>query len=242
MSRGVIAASDRRASARQWGFQHPPECVEGAETEGVRFHEATALKDEDIAAIQDEVHTRVLRLFRRSDLLSPDDAAAMRRWSTAGGFALGARVRIEPTDRKGLEWLWRYCARPTFASERLAWAPRGQRMVYSLPRPTTTGRRCSPSRPWNSWTGWRLWSHPRAGIAIGITACSRLTPPLCCSDRPRRAYEFDQLRRVSAFPLGRFRQVPYPTPRDSRPSTRLSLVRSPIRHPQPLHPPEIRPG
>jgi hypothetical protein len=117
MSRGVIAASDRRASARQWGFQHPPECVEGAETEGVRFHEATALKDEDIAAVQDEVHTRVLRLFRRSDLLSPDDAAAMRRWSTAGGLRSVPGSASSPRTGRG----WSGCggivpARPSPAS------------------------------------------------------------------------------------------------------------------------------
>jgi hypothetical protein len=79
--------------------------VEGAETEGVRFHEATALTDEDIAAVQHEVRTRVLRLSRRRDLLLPDDAAAMRHWEHGGGFSLDAKVRIEARDRAGLERL-----------------------------------------------------------------------------------------------------------------------------------------
>jgi len=39
--------------------------VEGVEAEGVRFYEATALTEEDVAAIQRKVRTRVLRLFKR---------------------------------------------------------------------------------------------------------------------------------------------------------------------------------
>jgi hypothetical protein len=34
-----------------------------------------------------------------------------------GGFSLNAAVRIEATDRKGLERLLRYCARPLFAGD-----------------------------------------------------------------------------------------------------------------------------
>jgi hypothetical protein len=39
-----------------------------------------------------------------------------------GGFSLDTVVRIEATDRRGLERLLRYCARPIFASERRLWA------------------------------------------------------------------------------------------------------------------------
>ena len=39
------------------------------------------------------------------------------------------------------------------------------------------------SHPWSSSTGWRPSSRRRAGIAIGITACSPLTRPPCHSDR-----------------------------------------------------------
>jgi Putative transposase. len=56
------------------------------------------------------------------------------------GFSLDATVRIEARDRKGLERLLRYCARPIFASERLAWAPTGKRVVYSLPKPLPDGQ------------------------------------------------------------------------------------------------------
>jgi hypothetical protein len=58
---------------------------------------------------------------------------------STGGFSLDAVVRIEATDRKGLERLLRYCARPIFASERLLWAQpaarRGQgRALHAVPR------------------------------------------------------------------------------------------------------------
>ncbi|MES9905919.1 MAG: hypothetical protein ABW168_25000 [Sedimenticola sp.] len=62
---------------------------------------------------------RVLSLFVRRGLLSSDDAEQMQTWQNGGGFSLNAEVRIDAADRKGLEWLFRYCARPIFASERL---------------------------------------------------------------------------------------------------------------------------
>jgi len=43
----------------------------------------------------------------------------MASWDHGGGFSLDASVRIEATDRPGLERLLRYCARPAFALERL---------------------------------------------------------------------------------------------------------------------------
>ncbi len=58
-------------------------------------------------------------LFVRRGLLSSDDAEQMQTWQNGGGFSLNAEVRIDAADRKGLEWLFRYCARPIFASERL---------------------------------------------------------------------------------------------------------------------------
>ena len=43
----------------------------------------------------------------------------MEQWSHGGGFSLDATVRIEANDRRGLERLLRYCARPPFAAERI---------------------------------------------------------------------------------------------------------------------------
>ena len=52
-------------------------------------------------------------------MLEPEDAETMASWEHGGGFSLDASVRIEGTDRPGLERLLRYCARPAFALERL---------------------------------------------------------------------------------------------------------------------------
>jgi len=43
----------------------------------------------------------------------------MGGWEHGGGFSVDASVRIEDTDRSGLERLLRYCARPRFALEHL---------------------------------------------------------------------------------------------------------------------------
>ena len=48
--------------------------------------------------------------------------------SHGGGFSVDAGVRIEATDRAGLERLLRYCARPPFAMDRLK--QRGADLVY----------------------------------------------------------------------------------------------------------------
>lgn len=128
--------------------------VFGAQGERVRFHEARLLCA-DIAAVQRAARTRVLRLFARRGLIPPEAAAEMRQWEHGGGFSLDAVVRIEATDRKGLERLLRYCARPIFASERRLWAqpaarrgqgralhaaPRMQRLIYQLPKPPPDGQ------------------------------------------------------------------------------------------------------
>jgi len=114
--------------------------VFSAQGEKVQFHEAKLLSEEDLAAVQGEVRTRVLRLFKHRGLLSPEDAAELRQWGHGGGFSLDASVRIEARDRKGVERLLRYCARPIFAGERLVWARLGQRLIYQLPKPRPDGQ------------------------------------------------------------------------------------------------------
>ncbi len=50
-------------------------------------------------------------------------------------------MRVEAWDRAGLERLLRYCARPPFALERLAWAEENPEiLVYQLPKPLPDGR------------------------------------------------------------------------------------------------------
>jgi hypothetical protein len=51
-------------------------------------------------------------------------------------------VQVDADDRPGLERLLRYCARPIFARERLAWGDPGPQQVgfYRLPKPIPDGR------------------------------------------------------------------------------------------------------
>ena len=113
--------------------------VFSAEDEALRFDQAI-LTHEAIAKVQAEVRERVLRLFKRRALLSPEDVDTMRQWGHEGGFSLNADVTVAAWDRAGLERLLRYCARPIFASERLQWIEKDQRLVYRLPKPMPGGQ------------------------------------------------------------------------------------------------------
>jgi hypothetical protein len=107
---------------------------------GVCFH-TSALNPADIQKVQETVRQRTLRLFQRRGLLTHDEVEAMLDWSHGGGFSIDASVRIVADDRRGLERLLRYCARPLFAQERLAWAgEHHDRLVYRLPKPMPDGR------------------------------------------------------------------------------------------------------
>ncbi len=90
----------------------------GAEEGGVRFYPST-LSPEAIAQVRQRTRRRVLRLFKRRDIRPADVVEDMLRWSHAGGFSVDASVSIGARDRRGLERLLRYCARPAFALERL---------------------------------------------------------------------------------------------------------------------------
>ena len=61
------------------------------------------LSQSDAAAVQSLVRRRVLRLFERNCLLSPEAAENMREWRHGGGFSLDASVAVETDDRAGLE-------------------------------------------------------------------------------------------------------------------------------------------
>jgi hypothetical protein len=77
----------------------------------------------------------------RHGLLEPHEAEDMLGWEHGGGFSLDGSVRIEATDREGLERLIRYCARPPFALERLHLVGgRSDQILYLLPKPDPTGR------------------------------------------------------------------------------------------------------
>ncbi len=77
--------------------------------EGVVFHAAAGLDTRAVANVQARVRQRMLRAFVRRGLIEEDDAGKMAGWDHGGGFSVDASVRIEGTDRAGLERLLRYC-------------------------------------------------------------------------------------------------------------------------------------
>ena len=82
----------------------------------------------------------VVRHFARHGL-EPYHAEDMLTREHGGGFSLDASVRVEATDRTGLERLIRYCARPPFALERLHLVVVGSDQVLDLlPKPDPAGR------------------------------------------------------------------------------------------------------
>ena len=90
----------------------------------------------------------MLRLFRRRSILPADVVEDMLRWSHAGGFSVDASVWIAAHDRRGLERLLRYCARPVFALERLQWCnEHHERVVYQLLKALPDGRTAPCSSP-----------------------------------------------------------------------------------------------
>jgi hypothetical protein len=105
----------------------------------VRFHPAF-LTDAAIARVQQQTRRRVLKLLQRREVLSSDAAETMQAWDHGGGFSLNAEVWVPSWDWAGLERLVRYCARPIFAGERLAWLEPDQRLTYQLPKPRPDGR------------------------------------------------------------------------------------------------------
>jgi hypothetical protein len=107
--------------------------------EGLRFHPAF-LTDMAIARVQQRTRQRVLKLFQHRAVLSEDVTKLMLGWGHSGGFSLNAEVWVPSWDRAGLERLLRYCARPVFASERLAWLEPDQRLVYHLHKPGPDGK------------------------------------------------------------------------------------------------------
>ncbi len=110
----------------------------GETSEGLAFH-PVQLDEADISSVSEAIRRRVLRVFQRRGLLSAEAAQAMREWGHGGGFSVHGAVWVHGNDRAGRERLFRYCARPLFAAERLVWEPGEQRLRYQLPQPGHRG-------------------------------------------------------------------------------------------------------
>jgi len=107
---------------------------------GVDFHGATNLDTAAIAQVQTQIRQRILRVFVRRGLIGKGDRDEMMGWEHGGGFSLDASVRIEGTDRAGLERLLRYCARPPFALKHLHPLD-AEHLLYHNPKPRSDSPR-----------------------------------------------------------------------------------------------------
>ncbi len=103
------------------------ESAESVNAPEITFHPAQ-INEAAIASVQANVRKRLLRAFVARGHLESHDAKDMAGYAHGGGFSVDAGVRIEATDRAGLERLLRYCARPPFAMDRLK--QRGADLVY----------------------------------------------------------------------------------------------------------------
>ncbi len=148
---GAVSFLHRFGSSLNAHFHYHVVVLDGVFSEseegGAEFHEASELEPRHWQELQRTVQRRVLRYFRRHDLLDASTTADMLTWQGTGGFSIDASVRIEGHDRHGLERLVRYCARPPFALHRLhaiggndALRSTDARLVYRLPGPTPDGR------------------------------------------------------------------------------------------------------
>ena len=93
----------------------------------------------DIAQVQEQFRKRILALFVRRGLLDKAAAQSMAQWSHGGGFSINGAVRIDAFERRGLERLLRYCARPLYAAGRLQWIVPGERLRYRPAKPGPFG-------------------------------------------------------------------------------------------------------
>ena len=103
------------------------------------FFQATKLDDCRFNTLTEVVRRRILRYLVRHDLLDEWDASQMLTWQGHGGFSINGSVACAADDRFGLERLLRYCARPAFASNRLARIG-DQQLIYKLPPGDVWGR------------------------------------------------------------------------------------------------------
>jgi len=103
--------------------------------EKLQFYEAF-IRPDDIADTQNLICKRLLKLFKKRNLIEQDVVDSLLA-AENNGFSPDAKIRIEEWDRDGLERLIRYCARPSFASENVRW--NGLLVTYRLPKPGRKG-------------------------------------------------------------------------------------------------------
>jgi hypothetical protein len=85
---------------------------------GVVFRPASGIDGDTVFQVQATLRRRILPAFVGRGLLESFEAKEMLGYRHSG-FSVDTSVCIAAHDRAGLERLLRYCARPTFAMDRL---------------------------------------------------------------------------------------------------------------------------
>ena len=100
------------------------------------------LDDDEVDALQLSLAEAAQPLHRRRWSSQEDDSVAPQRPRCAQreGYSLHADVSVTQDDRRGLRRLLRYGARPPLAARRVSWSAADGKVVYTLRKPTSTGR------------------------------------------------------------------------------------------------------
>ncbi|MBI5884319.1 MAG: transposase [Elusimicrobia bacterium] len=93
------------------------------------FHQAPVPTDEDIAGLTEKLRRRIIKRFVSLHALTQEKADMMLSWDWSG-FSLHAKTSIQAQDRKGLENLLRYCARPGLRTKRLTYSKGKNEVQY----------------------------------------------------------------------------------------------------------------
>ncbi len=150
----------------------------------------------------------------------------MQTWGHGGGFCAHAMVQIDADDSIGRERLFRYCARPIFASERLEWVNDGKQLHYRLSKPGPQGETVLTLRPAE------FLDRVAALIQSIVSWITSVNPlhrqrPTQPAPRPSR-----QPRSINPFPTPGLNHRPPPSSNSTRPSAgNLSQPTTPVgRH------------
>ena len=133
------------------------------EDNNLSYQAVKGLTQDDINEVQQRARVRILKAFKRWELLQDYDVENMLGWQGGGGFSVDGSVNIHKNDRKGLERLLRYCARPMFASERLTKLS-DDMLIYK------------PTKQWKSHTG-QSWQSIVLSPLEFIDKLALLVPP-----------------------------------------------------------------
>ena len=95
----------------------------------LRFHAATAPSERDIELMAEALRRKIIRRLRRLAAIPADLAQEMLGWQHSG-FSLHAKVFVPAVDRRGLERVLYYCAKPGLSHMRLSYFPGKNMVIY----------------------------------------------------------------------------------------------------------------